>query len=286
MIDGHKVIAWTPYGRERTVSLLVKYMERDVKRGLVDEYRLYLNTDEGQEHDRAYAHELAEQHDWITLQHRPEGIDLGNLPKQRYTGLAYREMVDPDAVYLRLDDDIVYVHEAAIENLVRARLEMPAPAAVFPIIINNAICSYFLQACGKIPREWGEVGMYCMDPVGWANGPFAVKLHEMLLGHIERGTVEDLYLHHDFQLPPGTQFSVSCFASLGSMYAGLEQPGVLVPDEEEAWHTIHHPLATGAPNVVRADAIVSHLSFFTQHAFLNPTNILDRYRELADKAAA
>ncbi|WP_069769802.1 hypothetical protein [Streptomyces sp. LUP30] len=287
MIDGRPVIAWTPYGRVRTYSILIKYLERDVRRGLIDEVWAYMNTDPvGQETDIAYAHELAERFDWFHLKHRPDGVDLGNLPKQRYTGLAYREMVDPNAVYLRLDDDLVYLHENAVENLVRARLEMPAPTAVFPIIINNAICSYFLQACGKIPREWGEVGMYCMDPVGWANGPFAVKLHELLLSHIEAGTVEDLYLHHDFQLPPGTQFSVSCFASLGSMYAGLEQPGVLVPDEEESWHTIHRPLATGASNVVRADAIVSHLSFFTQHAFLNPTNILDRYRDLADKAVA
>lgn len=283
MIDGHKVTCWTPFGRERTVSLLVKYMERDVKRGIVDEYILYMNTDDDQVSDRAYGYALAEQYDWIRIIERPERYPG---PKQRSTGYFYRYATDPGTVFIRFDDDIVYVHESAVENLVRARLEMPAPAAVFPIIINNAICSYFLQACGKIPREWGEVGMYCMDPVGWANGPFAVKLHELLLSHIEAGTVEDLYLHHDFQIPPGTQFSVSCFASLGSMYASLPEPGVLTPDEEESWHTIHRPLATGASNVVRADAIVSHLSFFTQHAFLNPTNILDRYRELADKAVA
>ncbi|HEY9353694.1 MAG TPA: hypothetical protein VIP28_10600 [Nocardioides sp.] len=285
MIDNHRVVAWTPYGRERTVSILAKYMERDVLRGIVDEYRLYMNTDAGQDRDRAYAHELAEQHDWVTLQHRPDGIDLGNLPKQRYTGLAYREMTDPNTVYVRLDDDVVYLHDAAIRNLVRARLEMPAPTAVFPIIINNAICSYFLQACEKIPREWGQVGMYCMDPVGWANGAFAVKLHELLLAHIEAGTVEDLYLYQDFPLQPGTQFSVSCFASLGSMYAGLPGgPGVLIPDEEESFHTIHHPLATGVPNILRGDAVVSHWTFMTQHAFLNQTDLLDRYRELADKA--
>lgn len=282
MIDGHKVTCWTPFGRERTVSLLVKYMERDVKRGIVDEYILYMNTDDDQAADRAYGYALAEQHDWIRIIERPERYPG---PKQRSTGYFYRYATDPGTVFVRFDDDIVYVHENAVENLVRARLQMDAPAAVFPIIINNAICSYFLQACDKIPREWGQVGMYCMDPVGWANGPFAVKLHELLLDHIERGTVEDLYLHHDFQLPPGTQFSVSCFASLGSMYASLpDGPGILVPDEEESWHTIHRPLATGASNVVRADSIVSHFSFFTQHAFLNPTDLLDRYRDLADKA--
>lgn len=285
MIDGRPVVAWTPYGRTPTYSILIKYLERDHARGLIDEAWLYMNTDPvGQESDIAYAHELAEQFDWVKLKHRPEGIDLGNLPKQRWTGLAYREMTNPNTVYLRFDDDVVYLHENAVENLVRARLEMPAPTAVFPIIINNAICSHFLQACQKVPMEWGAVQPYCMDPVGWANGPFAVRLHELLLDHIERGAVEDLYLYQDFPLQPGTQFSVSCFASLGSMYAGLDQPGVLVPDEEESWHTVHRPLSTGAPNILRGDAIVSHWSFFPQKPFLNATDLLDRYRELADKA--
>jgi hypothetical protein len=288
VIDSKRVVAWTPYGRVRTYSILIKYLQRDVERGLIDEVWAFMNTDPtGQEDDIAYAHQLAEQFPWFHLKHRPEGVDLGNLPKQRYTGLAYREMTDRDTVYVRLDDDVIYLHDDAIENLVRARLDMPAPVAVFPIIFNNAICSHFLQACQKVPMEWGQVGLYCMDPVGWASGPFAVKLHEMLLDHIEAGTVEDLYLYQDFPIQPGTQFSVSCFASLGSMYADLPHgPGILVPDEEESFHTVHQPLATGAPNILRGNAIVSHWSFFTQHPFLNNTTLLDRYRDLADKAVA
>jgi hypothetical protein len=263
---------------------LIKYLERDANRGLVDEVWAFMNTDPvGQEADVSYAHELAEQYPWFVLKHRPEGVFIHGQ-KQRNTGYAYRYMTDPDAIYLRLDDDVVYLHEDAIENLVRARIDMPAPTAVFPIIINNAICSHFLQLCGKVPMEWGAVNAYCMDPTGWANGPFAVKLHEMLMDHIEAGTVEDLYLYQDFPLQPGTQFSVSCFASLGSMYAELPNgPGILVPDEEESFHTIHHPLATGRPNILRGNAVVSHWSFFPQHPFLNATDLLDRYRALAEK---
>jgi hypothetical protein len=107
----------------------------------------------------------------------------------------------------------------------------------------------------------------------------------MLMDHIEAGTVEDLYLYQDFPLQPGTQFSVSCFASRGEDYAALPQPGVLVPDEEESWHTIHQPVAKGVPNILRGNAIVAHWSFFPQHPFLNATDLLDRYRELADKVA-
>lgn len=286
MIDGRRVIAWTPYGRRRTYSILIKYLERDVARGVVDEVWAFMNTDPvGQEDDIAYAHELDEQFPWFHLKHRPEGINLGRLPKQRYTGLAYRYMIDPDAIYVRLDDDVIYLHDDAIENLVHARIEMPSPIAIFPVIINNALCSHFLQACGKVPLEWGEVKAYCMDPTGWANGPFAVKMHELLLDHIEQNDVESLYLYQDFPLQPGTQFSVSCFASRGEDYAALPRPGVLVPDEEESWHTVHQPLATGRPNIIRGDSIVSHYSFFPQHPFLNNTDLLDRYRELAEKVA-
>jgi len=62
MIDGRRVVAWTPYGRVRTYSILIKYLERDIRRGLIDEVWLYMNTDpQGQEADIAYAHELAER---------------------------------------------------------------------------------------------------------------------------------------------------------------------------------------------------------------------------------
>jgi hypothetical protein len=283
VIDGHKVTAWTPFGREKTVSILVKYLERDVRRGIVDEYVLYMNTDDDQKSDRAYGYALAEQHDWIRILERPMRHPG---PKQRSTGYAYRSFTDPETIYVRFDDDVVYVDDAAIENLVRKKIEMEPSKAIFPIIWNNALVSWYLQQCGIVPREWGEVSPYCMDPVGWANGPFAVKMHEKLLGHIEAGTVESCFMYQDFPIKLGEQFSVSCFASAGRDYAALPQPGVLVPDEEEHFHTVHWPTVSGQPNILVGDAVVSHWSFFPQHPFLNNTDLLDRYRELADKAVA
>lgn len=291
MIDGRRVIAWTPYGRAQTVSILAKYLQRDHERGIVDEYWLYLNTDpHGQEDDLAFADQLAAEHDWIKLVERPMGIPRHPGPKQRNTGYAYRYMTDADTVYLRFDDDIVWVDEQAVENLVRKRLEMPHATAIFATTWNNAIVSWFAQQSGVIPREFGEVGgPYCMDAMGWANGAFAVKIHELLLDKIGAGRVEDLYLYQDFpvQSPqgmPGMQFSVSCFASLGSMYAGLpDGPGVLVPDEEESWHTLHRPQVTGHPNILVGNALVSHYTFMPQRPHVMASGVLDRYRALAEK---
>lgn len=50
-VDGKRVVAFTPYGRELTVSLLKDYMIREHERGIVDEWWLLMNTDEDQVDD-------------------------------------------------------------------------------------------------------------------------------------------------------------------------------------------------------------------------------------------
>lgn len=285
MINGKRVVVWTPYGREVTYSILIEYLRRDVERGIVDEVWAYMNTDpKGQEDDVAYAHQLDAEYEWLKLVHRPEGVARHPGPKQRNTGFAYRYMTDPDTVYIRMDDDLVFVSHSAITNLVTKRLEMPHPTAVFGTCWNNAIVSYFAQSQGIIPREWGKCGFFCMDPVGWANGEFAVKIHHLLLDKIASGEEDDLILYQDFPIKTGEQFSVSYFASLGSLYQSLSDgPGVLVPDEEEHWHTVHRPQVIGSPNILIGNSLVSHFTFQPQRPHVLASDVLDRYRELAIK---
>lgn len=282
MINNTRVVTWTPYGRAETVSILVKYMKRDFDAGLIDEYHLFMNTDENQDVDRAYAEKLAEQYDWIKLKPRPSDIEVLH-PKQLNTGRYYRYAIEPNTVYVRFDDDIVYVHERALERLVQAELASPS-LVTFPIIWHNAICSYYLQTMGKIPRSFGVVGApYCMDPVGWADQNFAENIHYLLLDHIEEGTVDGLFLHHDIQLPVGLQFSVSCFAAHSDIYRAMTPPGHLDFHEEENWHTVQRPYATGRANTITGNSLVAHLSFFPHSWYIrNETNILERYRELAN----
>jgi len=285
VIDGRRVVTWTPYGRKETMTILSKYMKRDHDAGIVDEYWLYMNTDPDQVEDVAYAHELAEQYDWIKLKDRP--ADRAVLhPKQLNTGFFYLHAIEPDTIFIRLDDDIVYVHDKAIERLAASKIASGMTVAHFPIIWHNAICSYWLQKMGKIPEAFGVVrAPYCMDPVGWGDAHFAEQIHRLLLANIRDDTVEDLFLHHDIQLPIGLQFSVSCFASNGQMYASLPAgPGNLSYYEEESWHTVHEPLNRNVPNMIIGNALVSHLSFFphTDH-IRKQTDILDQYREISER---
>lgn len=292
-LDGKKVVAWTPYGRQETVSILLAYMERDHAAGVVDEWWLCMNTDlTGQEQDMAYAYTLARSRPWIKIKDRPAGYPRKH-PKQRNTGYFYLYMTDPETTYVRLDDDIVYVHPAAVERLVRSARQRPETVASFPVMWNNSIISWFAQQAEIIPaagtREqdgyiWPKVGgPYCMDGVGWADGAFGVRIHGLLLDTLELGKdPEEFYFYQDFPVGLGEQFSVSTFASLGSTYAALPTPGLLVPDEEEHWHTVHQPRVTGQPNVIVGDALVAHYTFRPQRRIVTASNTLARYRALAE----
>jgi hypothetical protein len=280
MLSGKRVVAWTPFGREKTVSVLADYMRREHERGIVDEWWLCMNTDPEQASDIMYAMKLGMRYQhWVRQLQRPSTCPR-LFPKQRNTGYFYRYMTDPDTVFVRFDDDIIYVHEDAVQRLVTHRLETQAGVASFPVMWNNSVVSWFLQQAGIIPQEWGIVGgPYCMDPTGWANGQFAVKMHNHLLDNV--GDIEKLFLYQDYQLQVGMQFSVGTFASLGSMYAALPTPGVLEPHEEESWHTVHHPRRLMQPSMLVGNALVSHYTFFPQKAIVEATDILDRYRLLA-----
>lgn len=282
MIDGKKVVCWTPYGREETMSILVKYMERDVNAGVVDEYHLYMNTDPHQERDREFAMELYEKYAWIDLKHRPEN-EPALHPKQLNTGRYYRHAVEPDTIYVRFDDDIVYVHEHAIERLVRRTIGSHSFVS-FPLIWHNAVCSYYSQQMGKIPEEWGIVrSPYCMDPIGWSNPSFAEQIHRLLLRHIKAESVDELFWHHDVQLELANQFSVSCFAAESDIYRELDPPGHITHEEEEHWHTVMRPWQTKRPNTIVGNSLVAHLSFYPHSDYIRKqTDILQQYRELAE----
>lgn len=307
MIGGRRVVAFTPFGREVTVSILERYLRREHERGLLDEWMLCMNTDPWQHEDVEYAERLARENDWITTWERPgpagpRGIPAEwrrgfRQPKQMNTGRFYWYMQDRDAVYVRFDDDVVWVHEDALERLVRELLEpdeerllgryLPEGRrewlGVFPVIWNNAVSSWWLQQSGVIPMEWGTVRQSAMDPVGWGDPRFAERIHERLFEAIDAGEERLLFgpvWNRGHVLDYRQQFSVSCFAISGAEYADLG--GVLDWDEEEHWLTMHRPSIVRRPNVVVGDAHVAHFSFFTQRDYLlTRTDLLDRYRRLS-----
>jgi hypothetical protein len=316
---GRKVVAFTPFGRERTANILSIYLARDHQRGIVDEWWACMNMDNAQTGDATWIENVSTHLDWLRIVKRPcagyehcvdhgrgndpmclrrcerydgQPADWSNgprRPKQMNTGRFYWLMQEPDTIFVRFDDDVIWVHEQAITAMIDVLLDSPdRPLCVFPVIWNNAVASHYLQTHGHFPSNWQKVRPNAIDPVGWGNPRFAAGVHDLLLHHLEHDNPDACLTPDHYWLTPTQRFSVSCFAISGAEYCAPDIMGVLDWDEEEHWHTGHRTGTLKRKNVLTGMAHVSHYTFFTQSDYIRQKrpDILNRYWQLAEKVKA
>lgn len=283
----YKVVVWIPYGRKKTVEILKDHLYAN--KDIVDEVWLCMNTDEDQEEDREYADQLTKSapdfyfKKEIPLRKGEKLAQKRNRPKQQNTGKFYRYMTDPETIYIRMDDDLVYISDDYFQKMLDFRIDNPQYFIVLGNIWNNSMISYLQQnVYGNIGKDYGIVEeAYAMDAVGWMSPTFAEYIHRLLLEHIDKGTVDVLYFDK-FELEDNKRFSVSNFAHFGRDFAKFD--GDLGDEEEEQWLTEVYPAENDALNAVCGQGLVSHYAFFAQRPHLeNNTDILEQYKKIAQK---
>lgn len=293
MIDGHKVIAHTPCGRRRFMDILAAYMKREHDAEHIDEWVLFRN---------AYCYvddpiifQYAEKFPWVTILDHPQVIISADPPQNttqaplisRFYPLLARSVTDDEAVYIRFDDDICYVHEDAVPRLVRWRLTHRAPFLVYPLIINNTRTSYHLQQAGKVTKDWGTVTNDMGCNIGCHDEQFSYGLHMMALDSVEAGkVVEDFSLpSREFTNYDDGRISVNCFAIMGK-----DLKATRVHPDEESYFSWWRPEDLGRFNARCGDAIVVHFSFGGQNVcgrpnmndgFMSQTGLLTDWGRLA-----
>jgi hypothetical protein len=303
MIEGYKIKPFVPAGRKQTLQILVRYFQKH--RNIIDEVMLWLNTDV--ESDIDYIKDLAKKDSLFKVYEIPEGYkffhrgestleDRGREnygPLQWNTGRFFEYCTDPDTIYFRFDDDIVYIEDDYFQNMVKFRIENPEYWAVFGNIWNNAIISYLHQQEGNIGLEFGECTTWCMDEIGWGSGEFAEYIHEIILKKIKDKTIKELYLKgnmgnedviwdgNGYVLANGYRFSISNFAFFGKDYA--EFGGKFSDLDEEIWLTEKAPMLSGRSNAICPNALVSHFTFSPHQKphIMQNTDILKRYDKLS-----
>ncbi len=306
MIEGYKIKPFVPAGRRQTLQILVRYFQKH--RDIIDEVMLWLNTDV--ESDIDYIRDIAKRDSLFKVYEIPEGYKFfhrGEMtpedrsrkdygPLQWNTGRFFEYCTDPDTIYIRFDDDIVYIEDDYFQNIVRFRIENPEYWVVFGNIWNNAIISFLHQQEGNIDNRYGECTTWCMDDIGWGNGNFAEYIHELLLSKVKDGSIKDLYLKggvddeqenrvqwdgKGYLLTDASRFSISNFAFFGKDYAMFE--GRFEDLDEEVWLTEKAPIMFDRLNAICPDALVSHFTFSPHqkpHIMTN-TDLLKRYDKLS-----
>ena len=278
----YKVVGVTPAGRRRYLEILIPNLLK--QRPWLDEHIFWINTENTE--DILYIEEMCQEYpDFFKFRKSKVKVN-GNHSIAHF----FEECVNADTIYVRFDDDICWLADNAVKELVQFRLKNPEYFIVFGNIINNAICNYLHQRFGKLDLNIGvknNLSYDCLDPESWGSGKVASIIHEIFLTR-EKNNQADIYLFDKWILSNYERFSINFFAFFGADFAkfggkvGEVNEQKIKKIEEEPWLSQFKPEQLKRPNCICGTALASHFSFFPQREYLeSSTKILSDYKALA-----
>ena len=188
--------------------------------------------------------------------------------------------IDPNTVYIRLDDDIIWLDDGFIKNMKEFRLSHPEYFLVTANIINNNTIAYIQQRTGRVlrPPEMELLDYDCMGNL-WESPRLAHLLHiefaksKRWVRYQKTGVSRIGYFNYE-------RFSINAICWIGGSFDNF---GKIVGEDEEQWLTIYHPKKLGVPNILNGSAICQHFAFYTQRAgVIDGKSLDDRLDELSE----
>lgn len=265
-----KKVIVTPGFRKRYLEILHNHLQ--YVKNEFDEWIIWVNTNAKE--DVEYMKFLENNFKYIKLQHSEIPINgTASLPDY------WRKCIDIDAVYIRLDEDIVYVHPNSLTKLYNFRLENNTPFLIYGNIVNNAIINFIYQKNSIINKTPLLTYNYA-DTFGIHDSEFVKKLHELFLDSYYTNTL-DKFKIENWELSNFERCSINAFACTGKEFRMF---GGVVAGSEEAWLSCVKPKVINRPNLIYGDTLFVHFAFYTQRVFLETkTNLLQQYKELSEK---
>ncbi|KIM94354.1 hypothetical protein OIDMADRAFT_172663 [Oidiodendron maius Zn] len=147
--EGVKIIGLVFYGRRDYVKILECYLKKNLKDngGLLDEVVFAVNTDD--KRDLAYLEELLATH---------PNYSKYIINKHYHPWVGSWEAVSvPDNLYIKIDDDVIYIEDSTIPAIVKRLLDNPKYFAVSANVLNNPLLSWVHYNMGVDIPYWPEL---------------------------------------------------------------------------------------------------------------------------------
>jgi hypothetical protein len=254
------------------MSILHRYLLRN--RHVIDKHIWWLNTDV--ESDTAYLDRLvAEFPDFYEVQTTDRDGPMDTFRIHAF----YPACCDPDAIYIRMDDDICWMADDALETLASFRTAHPEPFLVYGNIVNNSICNHIHRELTAIPADL-PLTFDVTCPFSWKDAWNGILFHTFFLKHRRDGTL-DRYKFETRALAGYERFSINVMSWMGRDFA--EFAGA-VGHDEEPWLSSDKPAELQRPCVICGNALFVHFAFHTQRDCLEQnSDFLAAYAEISDE---
>ncbi|KAI5919728.1 hypothetical protein F4810DRAFT_472482 [Camillea tinctor] len=148
--QGVKVVAMVFYGRKRYVDILDCYLRENLASngGYLDEVWFMAHTQD--EDDTAWVEGLVlEEPDYKI-------IGQQECENKKY-GCLWNFATGDNTIYIKIDDDIIFIHPDAIPQLVHTRLAVPHPYAISANLVNSPMS-------GMEHYHFGAIHAFVPDP--------------------------------------------------------------------------------------------------------------------------
>ena len=265
-----KTVLVIPSGRERYLRILMYYVDQLQQCGLIDELHLWLNTDF--ESDVAYIKQLATDRSWArVIESDKPKVGMGVARFLEYC-------TEPDTVYVRIDDDIVFVDVDHFAQFLQFRKQNHQYFMVYANTINNSLCSHLHQRFGAIDESLGIVEYDCFDRLSWSSGEFAEYAHSAFLQHFQNDTL-DQFRFDSWQMGYKERLSTHVISWLGAEFA--EIPDFDQVEDDEFWLSCVHPGRIHKPNIIYGKMLACHFAYYPQREVVDRCDILLEYEKLA-----
>lgn len=192
---------------------------------------------------------------------------------QAYDYYARRLQDYSNTIFLKCDDDIVYMDIEKLDEFIEFRRANLNYFVVSANVVNNGVCAYWQQAAGSLSEHLGH---FERPPGGfggslWESAKRATDLHDFFL------QTDDKRL----PLPTGVvewkeRQSINFISWLGRDLVHMALP----KGDDEQTLTVDLPALLDRPTAIYSDFTVSHLSFGPQEEGLDLDRLIDAYGEL------
>jgi len=286
MKNNYRIVAVTPAGRRSYMEILRKYIYKN--KHILDRWDIWMNTNN--EADIQYLHSLKfEDPDFINIIESRFSYNTWGHPNLNISPF-WDSATEEDVIYIRFDDDIVYIADNTIESLVEFRIKNENYLFVYPFIINNVHHSRNLQERGLLSHRHGTVrhendlfGQNIYDPVGLMNSNFAYEVHDTFFKHFYSNTVDELMTPNPIVWQYGSQISINCICWFGSFMKTITPLcGGQWPVDEENFLTTQLPGQLQMPLVTIPNTLVCHYMFRPQRDHGEINEILQKYKSIAN----
>lgn len=263
MIEDKKICICIPAGRKRYLEILINYLLRDCD--IIDEIRIWINTTD--KDDLEYIESLPNKNSVFKLDY--SAINDINIGKSTAISLFFKNCCDENTVYLRFDDDIVFIEKDFIKEISEFRIKNPSYFLILGNVINNSVCDYIHKNVGALQTDF-VFNCNATCNIGWANEQLALQKHNSFFENFSNNSIEK-YKFENTQWD--SRFSINAISWLGCEFKKFG--GMVEYGNEEVW------LTESRNNIIFGKKVCCHYSFFITRDFLSKTDILQKYKDIS-----